>query len=173
MVETAKYDIIRVDGEFEIRLYQKILVASVENSVESPFNILFSYISGANKLGTKIAMTSPVITSEKIAMTSPVISTSESMSFIVPSKYDSETLPEPRDQRILIGEIPERKVAVVKFKGLTRKENVKKQTDKLLKWLTDQKIEIEGAPFLLRYNPPYIPWFLRRNEVGIEIKFED
>ena len=84
MVETAKYDVVLHKGEYEIRRYHKMILATVENQGSASFNRLFRYITGANKSKTKISMTSPVITSEKIAMTSPVISNSDSMSFVVP-----------------------------------------------------------------------------------------
>ncbi len=172
MVETVKYEVILKEGDFEIRFYPKLLAASVKDSTDSKFNILFQYISGANRSKAKISMTSPVISSEKIAMTSPVINTSESMSFIMPSQYDFDTLPEPTDKRISVEEIPERKVATIRFRGFSRKEDVEKQADKLLKWLSDKKIGFVGVPFLMRYNPPYIPWFLRRNELGVEVNYE-
>ena len=38
------------------------------------------------------------------------------------------------------------------------------------KALEEAKISIVGTPFLMRYNPPFTPGFLRRNEVGVEIK---
>ena len=97
MVETAEYEVLKQSGEFEIRRYESILVAEVDSSSGSTFNRLFQYISGANKSRAKIDMTSPVITSEKIAMTSPVINTSESMAFVVPSKYNVDDVPEPAD----------------------------------------------------------------------------
>ncbi|MDD3622937.1 MAG: heme-binding protein, partial [Methanofollis sp.] len=31
-------------------------------------------------------------------------------------------------------------------------------------------VETVGEVFLMRYNPPWVPGFLRRNEVGIEIR---
>jgi DNA-binding response OmpR family regulator len=42
--------------------------------------------------------------------------------------------------------------------------------NRLLKILGEAKISIVGAPFLMRYNSPFTPWFLRRNEVGVEIR---
>ncbi len=172
MVETAKYDVVRENGEFEIRRYHKMMVATVETSTRSPFNTLFQYISGANKTKSKISMTSPVITSERIAMTSPVISSSESMSFVVPSQYNVDTVPEPTDKKVSISEIPERYIATVRFRGFAWKEAVKKQTERLLNWLAETEIKPIGIPFLMQYNPPFVPGFLRRNEIGIEIKYE-
>ncbi len=173
MVETAKYDVIRQDGEFEIRRYHKMILATVVNHGTASFGKLFMYISGSNRSKTKISMTSPVITSEKIAMTSPVISSSDSMSFVVPYEFDLETAPEPTDKNVTISEVPERYMATIRFRGFAWKDSVMKQTDKLLKWLSEEEIEVKGTPFLMQYNPPFIPGFLRRNEVGVDIEYSE
>jgi hypothetical protein len=171
MVETAKYDVILEDREFEIRLYSRMIVATVENH-ESAFNKLFNYISGNNKSKSKISMTSPVITSEKIAMTSPVMSTSDAMSFVAPSHYTMETIPEPLNSSIKISEIPERYMATIRFRGFAWKEATEKQKKRLNKWLNEKKIQAKGPPLLMQYNPPFIPGFLRRNEIAVEIMYE-
>ena len=170
MVETAKYDTILEKGEFEIRRYHKMLVATASGPV-GQFSRLFQYISGNNKAKSKIDMTSPVITSEKIAMTAPVLSTEEGMSFVVPSKYDGDTVPEPTDPTVSINEVPERYVATIRFRGFAWRDRVDEKTRKLLEWLSSEDIEHKGTPFLMQYNPPYVPGFLRRNEVGVEIKY--
>jgi hypothetical protein len=172
VVETAKYDVVLEKGEFEIRRYHKMLKATVGSTVGSQFNRLFQYISGNNKSRAKIDMTSPVITSEKIEMTAPVLSTGESMSFVLPSKYSFDTVPEPNDPAVSIGEAPERYVAVIRFRGLAWREDVEKKTKRLLDWLSNEGVEHEGEPFLMQYNPPFVPGFLRRNEVGGEIRYE-
>ena len=172
MVETAKYEVIVSDGEFEVRKYEKMMVASV-NDAPSKFQVLFSYITGANRSQSKIEMTSPVITSEKIAMTSPVLSSDNTMSFVVPSEYNEETVPEPTDSRVSLVNVPERYVATVRFRGFAWKDSVQKQTRKLLNWLDEKGYSLKGDSFLMQYNPPYVPGFLRRNEVGVEIAFSE
>lgn len=170
MVETAKYEVVLKEGDFEVRRYEKMMVATARNA-SSKFQALFRYITGANKSQSKIDMTSPVITSEEIAMTSPVLSDSETMSFMVPSKYEVGTVPDPSDPRISIEEIPERYVATIRFKGFAWKTKVKKQTDKLLDFVEKKRYSMRSSPFLMQYNPPYVPGFLRRNEVGVEIEY--
>ena len=170
MVETAKYEVLRGDREFEVRRYPDMLVATVEDA-PSRFSVLFKYITGANRSSSKIAMTSPVMTSAEIAMTSPVFSDSGSMSFMVPSEYDAETVPGPTDERVSINTVPERVVATIRFRGFAWKDSVRKQTEKLLSWLESEGIKAKGGPFLMQYNPPFVPGFLRRNEVGVEIEY--
>jgi len=114
-------------------------------------------------------MTAPVITPEKIAMTSPVFTDADSMSFIVPSMYTRETVPEPTDPHITITEQPAKTLAVLRFSGWGRSSTVEKKTQLLLETLRRNKIETKGEVTLMRYNPPFTPWFLRRNEVAIEV----
>jgi effector-binding domain-containing protein len=172
MVETAKYDVALKEGEYEIRQYPKMLVATATGTA-GQFNRLFQYISGRNKSKSKIAMTSPVITSEKIAMTAPVLSRGDKMSFAMPSDYDADTVPEPTDPTVLIEEIPERHVATIRFRGLAWRNEVRQRTESLLDWLSQKGLEVRGEPFLMQYNPPFVPGFLRRNEVGVEIDYSE
>jgi hypothetical protein len=75
MVETPSYEVLKRIDEVEIRLYPKLILATVSgDGVRAPFRILFEYISGNNSGGSKISMTAPVITPERIDMTAPVIS---------------------------------------------------------------------------------------------------
>lgn len=172
MVETAKYDVLEKDGNFEIRRYHKMIVATTDDKDGSGFNKLFRYITGSNKSKSKIDMTSPVITSEKIAMTSPVINANDTISFVAPSKYTMEDIPEPTDSDIKLNEISERHIATVRFNGDASRGSIQKQNNKLEKWLEEKEIKARSPPILMQYNPPYVPGFLRRNEIGIEIEYE-
>ena len=170
MVETPSYEVLtRIDG-VEIRLYPKLILATVSgDGVRAPFRILFEYISGDNSGGSKISMTAPVITPERIDMTAPVISGGGSMSFVVPSKYTMESVPVPNDGRVRIHELPERRVAVIRFRGWAREKSVERQKATLISVLQKNGVETVGEPFLMRYNSPWTPGIMRRNEVGIEI----
>jgi len=171
MVETASYEELgQIDG-VEIRRYSKLILASVPRDVDGdPFRTLFRYISGDNSGKSEISMTTPVITPERIEMTAPVMSEEDSMSFVMPSKYTLEKVPEPNDVNIRIHEVPERKIAAVRFRGNANEKQVEEQKVKLLDTLEKNGIEIIGKPFLMRYNAPWTPGFMRRNEIGIEIR---
>ena len=171
MVEKPRYEVVgQMDG-VEIRLYPRLILATVVgDGGGNPFNLLFQYISGNNSGSSKISMTASVLTPERIAMTAPVISEGYSMSFVVPSKYTLETVPTPNDERIRIQEVPERRLAVVRFRGWAREKSVEKQKARLISILRENGVETVGEPFLMRYNAPMTPGFMRRNEVGIEIE---
>ena len=114
-------------------------------------------------------MTAPVITSEKIAMTAPVVSDEKSMSFVMPGGKEQDEIPDPLDERVKITTQNPREMAVIRFKGYAGREDVHDVKSRLLEGLQKAGITPQGQFVLMRYNAPWTPGFLRRNEVGIEI----
>ena len=168
MVETIKYEIIHEIGKVEIRSSPKIIVAKVEDP-SAGFNLLYRFITGENKQKAKVKMTSPVV-SQEIQMTSPVLSETGTMAFVMPKEFTLETTPEPMDERVKIVEIPARLIAALCFSGDWSEAHFEKETQELLDALSEAKIKTKGNVFTMLYNPPFIPGFLRRNEVAIEIE---
>jgi hypothetical protein len=174
MTETIPYEVTGSLGEVELRRYPAILLVSVQGLEENEaFWVLFRYISGNNRPGKKVPMTAPVITPEKIAMTAPVISGTAGMSFVLPASYTRDEVPEPIDTRASISEVPAREIAVIRFSGRASPADVAAARDRLLGALREKGISTAGEPFLMRYNAPFTPGFLRRNEVGVEIRRKD
>ncbi|MDJ0915916.1 MAG: heme-binding protein [Desulfobacterales bacterium] len=185
-VEEASHEVITKDGQFELRQYQPFIIA--ETIVEGDFKEVGSkgfrrladYIGGNNHKELDIAMTAPVTqeaTSEKIAMTAPVTQTLSGdqwrISFVMPAEYRLDTLPVPIDDRIAIREVPSNYlVAVVRYSGSWSKDRYAQHRAKLIDWINEQGLQPMGNPVWARYNPPFMPWFLRRNEVWIPVKQE-
>jgi len=168
------YSVVGRFDEVEIRRYPKIVLATVEGmSDEDSFGILFRYISGNNSPSSKIAMTAPVITTggRGIAMTAPVFSDASSFSFVLPSSFTLESAPEPRDGRVRIREVPDRHLAVIRFGGRSRADVLREEESALLDVLAENDIQLRGEPLLMRYNSPWTPGFLRRNEIGVEVEW--
>jgi effector-binding domain-containing protein len=182
MTETPKYSVIRKDNEIEIRHYPAYIQAEVivdeakyQSAIEKGFNVLAGYIFGNNVSKQKIEMTTPVQASrsEKIAMTTPVTVTGSSsftVAFIMPSAYTLETLPQPKDNRVHFKQIPARTLATIRFSGFFRQNVIQKNMQHLVHWLQEQGIETEGDFIVAGYNPPWVPGFLARNEVMIQVK---
>lgn len=182
MTETAKYSVIRKEHEIEIRRYPAIIQAEVivnearyKPAIENGFNVLASYIFGNNVSKQKIEMTSPVQASrsEKIAMTTPVTVTGESsftVAFIMPAAYTLDTLPQPKDNRVHLRLIPARTLAAIRFSGYFQQDSIQKNKQRLSDWLQEQGLEPEGDFIVAGYNPPWVPGFLARNEVMIQVK---
>lgn len=112
--------------------------------------------------GEKIAVTAPVVTAETPAGLT-------SMQFVLPSKYSSDNVPKPIDERVAIREIPGRKFGVIKFSGVANQELVDKKRERLRVALEDAGYTITGDYILARYNPPFTLSFLRTNEVLLPV----
>ncbi len=182
-IEEAKYSVVQKDGQFEIRNYESYLLAeiNIEGSMEGAssmaFRPLFNYISGANRSQSKVAMTSPVsqeIASEEIKMTTPVSQErnqeSWAVSFMMPHHFTLQTIPMPEDDRVQIREVPGRQVATIRYSGFWDEKGYSKHKAKLESWIAAQGLEPAGPAIWARFNAPYTPWFLRRNEVQIPIE---
>ena len=171
MTETTPYEVAGTAGEAEIRRYPPLVLATVpDDGDDGGFGLLYAYITGANRARDAIPMTAPVITSSTIPMTSPVISAAGTMSFVLPQGTTADRAPEPTDDRVRIETVPAREVAAVRFSGHARPADVAAATQRLEAALARAGIEARGAPFLMRYNAPVTPGFLRRNEVAVEVR---
>lgn len=172
MTDQVPYTVVKKIEDLEIRHYPEVIFAVVEDNVDdSGFELLFQYISGENKTRRKIPMTAPVITSEKIPMTAPVISRKNYMAFALPSSYTKDTVPVPTNPAVTIDVQPEKIMAVLRFSGRTSDIKDQKYLQELITTLKTHKIQRKGEPVLMRYNSPFTPGFLRRNEVAVEILF--
>jgi hypothetical protein len=169
MVEQAKYEVLKEIGKIEIRRYPRLVIARVDGYGDGGFNLLFRFISGNNRQKSDVAMTAPVV-SEEIAMTAPVLSEKGSIAFIMPEGFTLETTPEPLDDRVKIVEVPERVVAALRFSGRWSNLIFQKKTEELLAEIENAGLKVTGQVFSMRYNGPFTPWFLRRNEVATEVK---
>jgi len=171
MVEQAKYEVLKKIGKIEIRRYPRLVIARVDGYGDGGFNLLFRFITGNNRQKSDIAMTAPVV-SEEIAMTAPVLSEKGSIAFIMPEGFTLETTPEPLDDRVKIVELPERVVAALRFSGRWSNSIFQKKTEELLAEIENAGLKVAGQVFSMRYNGPFTPWFLRRNEVAAEVELQ-
>jgi len=185
--EEPSFVTIEQNAEYELREYQPYVVAEVEvrgrfeEVGNQAFELLFDYISGKNHGKEKIAMTVPVEQQrvpqdETIAMTAPVTqsNTPEAtdvyrFSFIMPPKYSLSDVPRPGDSSIEIREVPARLVAARRYSGRWSEPNYRMNEAILVDALRKQGLQTIGSPVYARYNSPFSLWFLRRNEVMVEV----
>jgi len=180
-VEKPDYKVIQTERNIEIRQYEPMIIAEVEvdgkreDAIREGFRLIADYIFGNNTVQRDIDMTAPVQQqeSQKIAMTAPVQqqSTGRSwqISFVMPSKYSMETLPEPKNDRVRLKEIMTKKFVVIKFSGTNSNENVTEHENQLMNYIEANQIKIIDSPKYAFYNAPWTLPFMRRNEVMIEI----
>ncbi|MGI9291544.1 MAG: SOUL family heme-binding protein [Gammaproteobacteria bacterium] len=183
-LEKPEYTVVYKEGDVEYRQYEPYLVAETvisnsdnyKDAGNEGFRRLFRYITGNNSSSSEVAMTAPVQQtpqSEKIAMTAPVQS-SESASgwtvaFMLPTKYTLDSAPVPLDERIQVRRVPGRTMAVIRYSGRWTESNYAKRSKQLMKTLEKKDVtaisEFESA----LYNAPYVPPFMRRNEVMVQV----
>ncbi|MBO6527860.1 heme-binding protein [Erythrobacter sp.] len=177
-VDEPEYALLSKDGDFELRRYAPMIVAEVTHTGErrpaltAGFRRLAAYIFAEDRPGETIAMTSPVMQDqdEEIAMTAPVLqdggdaARSWRTRFVMPAQYTMETLPTPPED-ITLSELPERRIAAVRFSGNGSNEDLAENEARLRNWIGQQALEITGPAEFAYYDAPSVPSPLRRNEV--------
>lgn len=193
--ERVPYETVeRFDG-VELRHYpETVLAETTAPDGRAAFGRLFRYITGANEGAEMVAMTAPVSTRDAgttIPMTAPVRTRSESstvamtapvrtsergdgvtMAFYLPAEFGPDAAPLPTDPAVRLVVEPPRTVAVRRFSWFTTDGRVERQREALLDGLARRGVEPRGEPYLLRYDPPWTPPFLRTNEVAVEVDEE-
>ncbi len=184
-IASPDYSVLSKRDGYEIREYAPYLVAEVEmkgsykESLKQGFRVLFDYIRGNNERRESIEMTAPVLqetasTSESIEMTAPVLQEGRGngyvISFVMPMKYSLETLPRPKDPRVVLREVKRTKVAALRFTWYATEEGTRKKTEALAALLARDGNQAISPYRTAQYNPPWAIPFLRRNEILVDIR---
>ena len=162
--ETAPYKSVRKEGDFEIRDYPDLKLASTSMAgadENGGFMRLFRYITGANERSEAISMTTPVLIDRSAGGTG--------MSFVVPTATVEKGVPAPKSKAVQVKELQAARYAVLRFPGGNKRPNEEAALAKLKGWCARQKLTTQGEPLFAYYDPPWTPSFLRRNEVLIRV----
>jgi hypothetical protein len=162
--ETPIYMMIRADDKFEIRDYPALTVATTpmnDAGMNGSFGQLFRFISGSNEGAQKISMTAPVLID--------TAKDKQTMSFIMPKTAVEKGVPQPAGDKVTLGKVPAARYAVLRFFGRGTTKNEIAAIDQLKAWISAQKLTGMGDPIIAYYDPPWTPFFLRRNEVLIRV----
>jgi len=190
--EDVPYETVDQIDDVEIRRYPlSVLVETTAPTQSAAFQRLFDYISGANEASEDVEMTAPVAThGEKIEMTAPVrtpgnqtvsmtapVRSDENddgttMAFYLPPEYTPASAPTPTDPTVRLVVEPARTVAATRFSWYATADRVERAREHLLDVLEDRGIEPQEEPFVLQYNDPWTPPFMRRNEVAVTVADE-
>jgi hypothetical protein len=160
-LESAEYSLVSREGDFELRDYPELTVASTPagSSGEDPaFNRLFQFIQGGNNR------------QEKISMTTPVLIGNGQMSFVIPSEFDRKGVPDPAHKSVLIESRPAVRVAAYRFSGVADETLRGEALHKLEAWIARQQLTAQGDPTFAYYDAPFIPGPFRRNEVMLQVR---
>jgi hypothetical protein len=169
MTEQQPYEVLEVHREFELRRYPDHLVAETE--VSGPFELagnvafprLARFIGGHNRSSRRLAMTAPVLQERD------PVSRRYFVGFVLPAALSAEELPDPLDSTVRTRLVPAETAAAVRFSGRWSHRSFDKEKAKLLAALETAGQEVVGPPRYARFDPPWTPWFLRRNEVIIPV----
>ena len=163
-----------------------------EQAGNAAFRRLGGYIFGNNRRRDSIAMTAPVVqepASQRIAMTTPVLQETGSqeiamtasvtqegsgnewvITFVMPSQYTMDALPEPLDSSVRLRERPGQLMAAVLYSGTWRKSSYENQRRQLEAFVKTQGYVVAGPAVFARYDSPMTLPFRRRNEVLIPVQ---
>jgi hypothetical protein len=89
--------------------------------------------------------------------------------FVLPSSLTVQTAPEPTDGRVTLRAVPPSLAAAIRYSGRWSGSGFEQHRDRLLGSVRLAGFETVGTPRWLRYDPPFTPWFLRRNEVVVDL----
>ena len=180
--EEPDYKVVQKLEDIEVREYGAYAVAEVvvpgpaAEAGNQAFPILAGYIFGKNKGERKLAMTAPVTqTAEpvKLAMTAPVTQSTAPggfrVQFVLPKGVTAASAPEPLDAQVKLRDIGPSRIAVIRYSGFWSESNYNEHLAQLQAALRTAGLVASGEPVYSRYNPPFTPWFLRRNEIWLHL----
>ena len=181
MTEQQPYEVVRQGHGYELRRYPPCVVAEVNVDADFDqagsigFRPLVNYIGGNNSARTSLDMTAPVVQSRKLSMTAPVVQQAgagreQVIAFVLPKSVTLDSAPVPTDPRVVIREMPPSLTAVARYSGRWSESSYEHHVAALRKALAADGLAAVSEPRLARFDPPFKPWFLRRNEVHIDVR---
>jgi hypothetical protein len=197
MTEEQPYELVRRYAGFELRRYPAHVVAEVavpgpfDRAGNTAFRPLFQYISGSNTARRSVAMTAPVVqqsgspdrgASQKVPMTAPVVQRGpvdvdasgaddgmHLVAFVLPAGMTEESAPVPTEPSVRIRTVPGSTAAVLSFSGRSTAAAFAKRERELRAAVAAAGLTPVGPPRFARFDPPFKPPFLRRNEVAQDV----
>lgn len=167
MTEMQPYAVESIHDGFEVRRYPQHLLAEVEVGGEffeagnRGFRPLIGYISGDNVGRAKVAMTAPVIQAP--------VGDQYTVSFVLPEGMDAASAPIPTGAGVRTRVVPSGRVAARRFGGGADEARYAANAARLVAEVAGAGLAAVGEPYFARYDPPWKPGFLRRNEALVRL----
>ncbi len=182
-LDEPDYQLVEEQDAFELRRYPALIVAETE--VQADFDgatkaaspLLVDYVQRGNQGKRNLPMLAPV--RQQLADNALGDAVGEVgaggdgpwlYQFPMATEYRMSMLPHPMDARVVLRQVPEQLVAVRRYDGNWSEERYREQEAALLDALQANGLIPMSNPVFARYNAPFIPGFLRRNEVLIEVR---
>ena len=168
LYETLEYEVVKLfDKSISIRRYPSFTIAktltTVDEKLTGGFMDVFDYISGKNDQNQKIKMTTPVI--------STVDDQTLTTAFVMPKKLIEQ--PTPFNNNVAIEHVNEDYFIVITFKGTLTNKTLNKYDSILKDVIKDEQLITDNKRYILRYQPPFLPGFLKRNEIMYQVLYEE
>jgi hypothetical protein len=156
-------------GDYPARVVAEVRVTGSQfEAGGSGFRLLAGYIFGGNAGRRHIAMTAPVAQFRSGSDARPEAQ-SWTVQFFMPNGAALATLPPPNDARVTLVTLPPQRLAVLRYTGWSTAAGFARRSAALLSACADHHLRPVGPVTLAQYNPPWTPWFLRRNEVIVAV----
>jgi hypothetical protein len=170
VTEAQPYEVLEEHQDFEVRHYPEHLL--VETEVRGPFELagnvafprLARYIGGHNQASRKVAMTAPVVQEAAERANRFVVA------FVMPADIAAAELPAPSDAAVRTRRVPAQTAAALRFSGPWTRTSYERHERRLLDAVGKAGLRVTGTPRYARYDPPWTPWFRRRNEVVVPVE---
>jgi hypothetical protein len=170
--EGPDYEVLERGDGFELRRYAPLRVA--ETTVTGDFARadaaayprLLDYIRGQNATGRKVPMLAPVMQQRTIGDDGD----GWLVRFVMAKEYPLGMLPPPADDTVTLRALPERVLAGRRFGGSWDEARWREQARALADAVAQAGLVAVGEPVFARYNAPFVPGFLRRNEVLLQVE---
>lgn len=169
MTNRQPYQVLSKQNGFELRKYpagiqiETLAKGDFLRAGNLGFGPLIGFISGNNGAGQSIAMTAPVI-QESLSPKTHLVR------FVLPENMKSSEVPESLDAGVKIIEVATHLAAARRFSGSWNQERFDLEGQKLISELLTSGLETVGSLYFARFDPPWKPGFLKRNEVLIRVK---
>lgn len=164
-----RFEVLSKDGDFEVRLYAPHVIASYtkratyKRAVNEGYIRLERYFTGENSGPEPMPIAPPIMVRDDGAEGWTTI-------LVLPPEYRVETAPRPNDQRVRVVELPERRVAAVRFKGKLGERVMREQVARLKAWLEARGLAHRGDFTMASYDPPWKISSLRRAAILVTLR---
>lgn len=183
--EEALFSSLAVDGNYEIRMYEPVIIAQTvvngrySSATRTGYNRLTSYVSGNNMARQTVSVNNPISVPDvskkpKVELTLPYfeeyIDGAWVISVAMPEAYRLETLPKPIDSSISFKVLPRLRTAVIKFTGYKSEGLISRQAALLNQWVIRNALVPTSEARSVIYDSPWAVPALRRHEIHISIQ---
>lgn len=166
--EAPAYTVASAENEFEIRSYGAQTVAQYSargnygKAVQEGYIKLERYFLGENVVPEAMSMAGPVMVRDDGGAGWTTM-------LLMPPEMSAEDAPAPIDQRVRVVELPERRVAAIRFPGNPSETAMREQASKLDFWLASRGVSHKGDFTMAGNTAPWLPSGWRENEVVVTL----